>query len=307
MRSTLTLFSSYRTLAALLVVGGGLAVGCSAQDESGVLFGRAVPERDPDNGAPPTDRLAGEEDAATPTKSIYRGNPLCRVETSTCMPDDDGKSKTQGVEHCAKGTLAEPDASGTTYDLTEGCRVTKSNDLVAPSCQKETGTGGDGASCETGADCAVGFDCVVGTSAGDKVKSCRHYCCVGTCKTQTSQNGGPTFCDVQRLAQFALNVPVCMPLKRCKPLLASQCSPSETCAIVSESGDFGCVAIGDRQVGESCDEDHCATDLTCIGQPGARKCALLCDPMKSTSCGQSQVCETSPIFKDANIGICKDP
>lgn len=307
MSSTLAPSSTFKCLAALLVLGAGIAVGCSAEDAGAELTMRAGPERGDESNAPTPEAFLGDEDASTGTKSIYRGNPLCRVEAKTCMPDDDGTRKTVGVEHCGQRTALEPEAGSVTYDLTEGCRVTKANGDVAPSCQAETGTGGDGASCETGADCAVGFDCIVGTLSGDKVKTCRHYCCVGSCKTQTTQNGGPTFCDVQRLAEFAVNVPVCIPLKRCKPLTANQCSASETCAIVSESGDFGCVTVGDRQVGESCDEDHCAADLTCIGQPGGRKCAQLCDPTKSTSCGSNQKCETSPIFKDANVGICKEP
>ncbi|MBS2017617.1 MAG: hypothetical protein JST00_32360 [Deltaproteobacteria bacterium] len=306
MRSTLSPYRSSKNLAAWLLLGASVVVGCSAQSSDSTFAGSPPPIRDDEVPTAPPDALLAE-DAAT-GKSVYRGNPLCRVQANTCMPDDDGTRKTGGVEHCGSSASGGDTDAGGVPDPTEGCRVTKDGaGSVAPSCRPETGAGGDGASCETGADCAVGFDCVVSAAAGGKAKACRHYCCAGNCRTQLSQNGGPTFCDVQRLAEFPLNVPVCMPIKRCEPLSTSQCSANETCAIVSDSGDFGCVTVGDRQVGESCDEDHCAAELTCIGQPGARKCARLCDPTKSTSCGSSQKCMTNPIFKNENVGICQNP
>lgn len=308
LRSTPFLLTRVPIAAFLVLAGAGVAVGCSAETTSADdVLGAARIDRDEETPTTPPNYVGAEEDASS-AKSIYRGNPLCRVQGDTCMPDDDGIRKTVGVQHCGPRTPLETDA-GTSMpsDPTEGCRVRKASGNIAPSCQPETGAGGDGVACETGADCAVGFDCVVGTS-GDKAKACRHYCCVGACKTQRAQNGGPTFCDVQRLAEFAINVPVCMPLKTCKPFLSSQqCAQNETCAIVSDSGDFGCVTVGDKQVGESCDEDHCATNLTCLGQPGARKCVQLCDPTKASSCGPIQKCATSPIFKDANVGICQAP
>jgi hypothetical protein len=97
-----------------------------------------------------------------------------------------------------------------------------------------------------------------------------------------------------------------MPLKRCKLLGTGECAATETCAVVTESGDTGCIAIGDQQVGASCDDAHCAADLTCLGQPGSRKCYKLCK-VGGSDCGSAQVCATSTSFKDPNFGICQKP
>ena len=92
-------------------------------------------------------------------------------------------------------------------------------------------------------------------------KACRHYCCGGTCKGNLS-NGSATFCDVQTLADVSQKAPVCMPLKRCNKLLGvSECGATETCTVVTEGGDTGCVVVGDKQVGDSCDDAHCGAKL----------------------------------------------
>lgn len=153
------------------------------------------------------------------------------------------------------------------------CALARSGDAIAPECTlDETGEGADGAQCETSADCAPGFDCVV----GEKVTVCRHYCCAGTCEGRPSQSGGATFCDVQRLVDVNTKAPVCMPLKACQLLATGKCAANESCAVVTADGETGCVTVVEQQVGDSCDADHCAADLTCLGQPGNRKCYKLC-------------------------------
>ena len=121
-----------------------------------------------------------------------------------------------------------------------------------------------------------------------------------------SQNGGATFCDIQSLVDVNQKAPVCMPLKRCKLLGTGECTATETCAVVTESGDTGCVTIGEEQVGASCDLDHCAAKLTCLGQPGSRKCYQLCK-VGSGDCGSPQVCTTSTLFKEPTYGTCQKP
>jgi hypothetical protein len=222
------------------------------------------------------------------------------------MPDDDAYHQTTGTQQCA---TPPPDAgdggtAGTFQSL--GCRIGREavSGLIATMCEKTNAlAGGDGATCETGADCAAGFDCI----GGDKgTKSCRHYCCSGTCKDQTSQSGGATFCDVQSLVDVNQKAPVCMPLKRCKLLGTGECAANESCAVVTETGDTGCVTVGDQQIGAPCDEDHCAANLTCLGKAGARKCFKLCK-VSSSDCGPLQICATTTVFKDPNFGICQKP
>jgi len=307
LRSTPSPFRLSRAFPALAALAlTGLAIGCaSLQSTESTRPSASAPGELPDYGDEPTNVA----DAAATSKASFRGNPLCLVEAACptcCMPDDDGIKRTNGTEECA---TAPPDASDADPpspgdDRALACRLGRLGSAVGPSlvCVEASWSGTDGATCETGADCAPGFDCI----AGDKEKTCRHYCCLGGCKTQTSQAGGATFCDVQRLADVNHKAPVCMPLKRCKLLTQDECAATETCAIVNESGDTGCVTIGDKQVGESCDEDHCAGGLTCLGQAGARRCQALCAINGgSMTCGPGQECETSAIFKNSDVGICQ--
>jgi hypothetical protein len=97
-----------------------------------------------------------------------------------------------------------------------------------------------------------------------------------------------------------------MPIKHCKLLGTGECTATESCAVVTENGDTGCVTIGEQQVGASCEVDHCAAGLTCLGQPGSRRCYKLCR-VNSTDCGDTMVCETSTVFKEPTFGTCQKP
>lgn len=245
-------------------------------------------------------------DGSTMQTSPYRGNPLCYVGVADCMPDDDAYHQTLGANACEPQPADAGDAA-VAPQPGHACRIGRNSTTgdIAAKCEPTNATaGGDGAACETGADCAAGFDCIIG---GDKgAGACRHYCCAGTCKDHTAQSGGATFCDVQSLVDVNQKAPVCMPLKRCKLLGTGECAANESCAVVTESGDTGCVAIGDAQVGAACDADHCASSLTCLGKAGARKCFKLCR-VNSNDCESSQICATSTVFKDPNFGICQKP
>jgi hypothetical protein len=298
---------------ALALVGGtALAAGCSAQTAASSLdqgAGNATSGDDPNGATPPA--FAGE-DASAPMPTTYRGNPLCHLADDKCMPDDDGYSVTDRLaneaKHCADAPPDAGDAGTSATGHSPGCRIARDSKTseVAPACDESENAsrdGGDGATCKTGGDCGPGFDCIVGEK-GTKV--CRHYCCAGTCKGHASQSGGATFCDVQNLVDYTQKAPVCMPLKRCKLLGSGECTQTESCAVVTESGDTGCVAVGPQQVGAPCDADHCAANLTCVGKPGTRKCYKLCR-VDSSDCGTAQICATSTVFKDPNFGICQKP
>lgn len=255
--------------------------------------------------APPEEKAGGDtssfaEDAAAPMPPSYRGNPLCHVTDAMCMPDEDGTKRTANTQACAQAYDAD---AGQTPAL--GCRLQRSSGTTSdltPACDGASWSGTDGVACQTGSDCAPGFDCV----EGEKGSVCRRYCCADTCDGQTSQSGGKTFCDVQKLVDTKVQAPVCMPLKACKLLTAGACAATETCAVVTDAGDTGCVEIGQAQVNDPCDTEHCAVGLTCIGQPGARKCYQLCK-VSSSSCGASLVCKTSTLFKDPAYGVCQKP
>jgi hypothetical protein len=194
---------------------------------------------------------------------------------------------------------------------TDGCRLRDDGEGYAPSCFRAGDSAGadrrgiDGVTCKTGADCAPGFDCV----DGEKGSVCRRYCCMGTCEGQSSLNGGPTFCDVQKLVDPAPHLaPVCMPIKTCKLLVEGDCGPKETCAIVTEKGVTGCVPRGSAKAGDSCDEEHCSVGLTCLGIPGNRRCYKLCrmEGAGADYCPPTQTCVTASLFQDNTVGVCKE-
>jgi hypothetical protein len=275
-------------------------VACGGDSEN-ATFSDGSPSGQGSEEPAPGENTVFTEDGATPKTDPYRGNPLCHVTPSTCMPDDDGEFHATGTVACATrpdAGAADAGASATA----RGCRIQKDRDAssIAPQCVSAAADQGeDGASCKTGEDCAPGFDCV----EGPKGAVCRRYCCLGSCGA-ASANGGATFCDVQKLVDLNTKAPVCMPLKHCNLLTAGECSDAETCAVVSDTGETGCVAVGSAQVGDACDEAHCSVGLTCLGQAGNRKCYQLCR-IGGAECGPMDECKTTSAFKDGAYGICQ--
>lgn len=251
----------------------------------------------------------GGSDAAT------WGNPLCRLSQASddgglygCNPDqpatpidcamDGGAAAGDGGGYACRVQPQAPSSSGMNSTTTPatGCSPT-SGDSVA------------GVVCTTSDDCAPGYDCV--GSPG----YCRHYCCAGNTSCDDPDAGQPakTFCDVQFLTQAsATPVPVCMPVQPCSlqdQLLSAspqQCPAMETCAVVREDGQTGCVDIGMQGPGDSCDRDHCQAGLVCLGASGQRVCYKLCDTQSGAQCTAPQTCQGGlPLFQDPRVGVCR--
>lgn len=241
----------------------------------------------------------GGSDAAT------WGNPLCRLATAYgdgglygCNPDQPATA----IDCAMDGGSAADDGGG------YACRVQPSaqSNAGSPStpatgCSPSSGDSLGGASCMASQDCAPGLDCV-GTSG-----TCRHYCCAGNSVCDPN-----TFCDVQFLYQAsATPVPVCMPIHTCS--LQDQLSPypntcpdRQTCAVVREDGQTGCVDIGGAGPLQSCERDHCQAGLVCLGAPGQRACYKLCDTQSSAQCTAPETCQGGlPLFQDPGVGVCR--
>lgn len=264
--------------------------GCmsSSSETTALAAGRSLDDTPQD---PPGNTTAANDGGAW-KGATYRGSPLCRIGEGSCLPDGDDKST---------GLLCGDDADGGAPDggaTGQGCRVAEgTSGAPIPQCAS-VGDGADGASCQSGADCKAGFDCVEGERGGQ----CRRYCCLGSCKGQASQNGGATFCDVRKAMGSMLALPVCMPVKTCKLLSGGVCGDLETCAIVDSDGTAGCVPAGSARAGESCDAEHCAKGLTCVGSPGARRCLQLCEIDKP--CIGGLECKSAAFINDPKIGVC---
>ncbi|MBX3226144.1 MAG: hypothetical protein KIT84_28775 [Labilithrix sp.] len=288
---------------------GAAAAACGVNEASSML----------DTGAgSPTEQL-GEEpgtiddgaDAAGVTK-VISGSPLCGDVTTSCSPDEDGaQAPTKGACAFDGGAASLVDAS----EPAQACRIVKNvsaQSSAATACTPASADvkGVDGVACKSANDCAPGFDCVDGESGA----VCRRYCCGHTCEGVDSQNGGPTFCDVQPVVrptpaptpEEQVKAPVCMPIKACTLLEPGGCGRKESCAVVTPKGDTGCVSTDTQQAGESCEAKHCAEGLTCLGSPGDRTCYKLCRMTDGAACGPTQKCTTGATFKGTNYGVCRD-
>jgi hypothetical protein len=300
LRSTVLHFATFFGALAL-AASVGASAGCEATGSALSDRDRSPPGDDP-SFAGEGDTSIGGTDASMNAPPAYRGSPLCRVTPDKCMPDDDGT----GVVYGAPCVEPVPDAgalpAGDASTEAKACRLAKSDEELSPSCFPADRRGVDGTTCETGADCAPGFDCV----EGEKRNVCRRYCCSGSCAGQASQNGGPMFCDVQKLVDTKdQKAPVCMPLKKCKLLVEGECGTKETCGIVTERGETGCVTIGEAKAGASCESEHCERGSTCLGSPDDRRCYKLCR-IGGSDCEGHQECTTGAVFQDATFGVCKD-
>ncbi len=292
----------------LALVAGVVGLACGSAEGASSFDRRAAAESPaPGSGGSTSFNTS---DASSGDKSPANGSPLCGIvarDGKQCLPDDDGRSTSlaYGATPCAEAP--DPDAgSMDTGAAAKACRIVEDDGKYVPKCTADSADrrGIDGVSCSKGSDCAPGFDCV----DGEKGAICRRYCCSGSCESQTSQNGGATFCDVQTLVDYRrddVKAPVCMPVKACKLLRDGECSAMETCAVINEKGDTGCVALGAAKAGDSCDKEHCASGLTCLGSPGDRRCYKLCK-VDGADCGPMQTCTTGSVFQDTTFGVCKD-
>ena len=301
LRSTLLRFS---VIAVPLALVSGVAVLACSDDDSASSFRAPEAAGAPGPGSGPSTSF-NSSDGGSSDNAVPIGSPLCAVAEGQCFPDDDGKtSPAYNTAACAE--TPEDIDGGALEEPARACRIVEHEGKYVPRCEPASADryGVDGVSCSTSSDCAPGFDCV----DGEKGPVCRHYCCAGTCEGQTSQNGGATFCDVQALVDYrhhGVKAPVCMPVKTCKLLRDGECTDDETCAVINRKGDTGCVARGPAKTGESCDTDHCASGLTCLGSPGDRRCYQLCR-VDGADCGPMQTCTTGSVFQDTTYGVCKD-
>ncbi len=311
LRSFLSAFSSpARSLkTGALLAALGLLAGCGISTLSSMSDGagdNTYGGPDEADGGYESDGAGGSTGANNDAGTL-RGNPLCNANAdgTSCFPDEAPTAALCGAKPApivdAGGLLDASSADGGGGQATSGaaCHVRATDDAgaSAPSCLP-AGSGHNGDECLKPADCAAGFECV--GSPGQ----CRPYCCSGTCHTDS-------FCDIQPVADVgAVRVPVCEPVKSCKLLSSMGCADGETCAIVNDDdGTTSCVTVGTAQVGQACEITHCAADLTCLGQPGSRKCYKLCSKSNTAyGCPTDEQCKGSaPLFKDSTVGVCQKP
>jgi hypothetical protein len=304
-----------RPLRSLPAAALALLAGCSSGATTGGYVAPAPGDGGPGTVYSPEASTLEPSDAALEAMSAataYQGNPLCNASqaTSCCYPDALDLCMPTA---CTPADAGTNDAGGGGYSqVAYGCHLApapaaaaSAGDAttaatppgvaaVAPACMP-AGLGLDGASCDESADCAPGYECV--GSPG----TCRHYCCAGNSACLVDQ-----FCDVQQTTGPAtMNVPVCMPVRPCELLVPNTCPSGQTCAVVRENGSDSCVAIGTATTGQSCDSEHCAAGLVCLGAT-ERICYALCQTSGTSTCPAGQACQGGPpLFLDPVVGVCQ--
>lgn len=293
------IFSSLSVLVAIFLATmpgcGGVGESASGFSETETYTNTQYPVPSVDGGA----SLDAGEGGTAPV--AHDGNPLCNAShfMGACYPDDPPTAKSCGL------TYGDAEAAAPT---SLGCRVTpvagpansgvSAASTVEPACFP-AGIGTDGTVCTDGSDCLPGYDCVGNGT-------CRRYCCEGDSSCPSSD-----FCDVQPLTQAqGVVIPVCVPIQHCTLLDgnsgANDCPADETCAVVRpENGTTGCVQVGTAHATDSCESQHCARGLTCVGAWGQQVCYTLCHTATAAECSTTQACEGGfPMFPDPAFGIC---
>jgi hypothetical protein len=273
-----------------LVFAGCGDAGSTTNPPQGTPTGIRAYEPDAADAGPLAEAAAASPVAA-PT---YQGNPLCNASRLTgCYPDD-------MINACDFATdLDEADAeAGAGLNVAPACHVVPDGVIVHTECMPSTVAGMYASSCSDPTECSPGYECVDGGT-------CRHYCCGGNSACSDNQ-----FCDVQPVVSSGIPVPVCMTELPCVLLDDASCPPADQCSVVRDTGETSCVAVGSAQDGDSCETDHCARGLVClgaVGAPGSRRCEPLCYTASPTRCeGSNRTCVASlPLFQTAAIGVCQ--
>lgn len=285
----------------LAVAAAALGAACGSSSNAALDVSRVLVNQGPSDASDASEEPLSQVGDAAIAPSIV-GSPLCNASYSgVCYPDNPATAKACGIE--PDGGPYDPASPDDDAGLL-GCHVVSEGGVPpvqAPACLA-AGTGADGSACDASGDCVATQECV-GTGM------CRRYCCSAPCNPAD-------FCDIQPETQNpALIVPVCVPIRPCGlldlPTDAAPCPASETCTAFVGSNGTGlttCVETGAAQPGDSCDSQHCAAGLVCLGMWGEKRCYSLCHAEAGTDCPPAQVCTGGlPLFPNPGVGLCQQP
>ena len=172
-----------------------------------------------------------------------------------------------------------------------------------------SGTGGDGASCETYRDCAEGFFCA--RPCEGEMGSCRPYCCDGA------------GCPMGQLCAVALVDPVterpsgvgyCEIPAACDPLTQTGCAHTcQGCYVSGEDGSLSCIpSLNNLAEGVACSSaNDCLPGLGCFSSDGTNfVCHKFCDTaaaVAESGCAEGQDCSSAAVSGQPDLGICVAP
>jgi hypothetical protein len=237
---------------------------------------------------------ASVADAGSAPKPL--GSPLC-VRTQSLCRGAVGASCVVTTPSSDAGSAGDASIDDASSGENETCRLGAGQTAQCSA----NGSGGEGERCSQSLDCNAGLDCV--RNGGNVEGQCRKYCCSGSCDSDATYM--TSFCDIQLTKEAGIKLPVCMPIRKCELLAAGACAKGETCGVVrDEDGTTGCVEEGPALVGQSCDEVHCGSGLTCLGRAGARKCFRLCKDGVAACPGNERCLWTAPTFNVQGTGVC---
>jgi hypothetical protein len=322
-----------------------LGAACAANSSSDAFSSGYTPVPTDASTSAPDIGLGSDAGSTSPSTNPVQGNPLCNAShySGRCYPDDLTTAQACGI---APDGSANYDLDAGYGDAAVACHVIPLADAgVAPACTV-AGTGTDGDTCRTSTDCAPSFECVgqgvcrqyccystcdstqfcdiqreTAAAGGLPVPVCMPIqpCTLlskaapaavdgghgatdadtGDADTADGNGGGPNAPDGNAADgnTAGANAP-------------GTCAADQTCAVVALTSGVAltsCVQNGNAGVGASCESEHCAAGLMCIGTSGNRRCYQLCHTLDaSTDCPSTQTCSGGlPLFTDPMAGVCR--
>ncbi|MEO7329329.1 MAG: hypothetical protein ABI193_12165 [Minicystis sp.] len=230
-----------------------------------------------DSATAGTSGAGGGDSNATP---YFNGSYsyLCGGSKPDCVP---------GTEDCTPGG---PGGTGNSSSggMMISCQLLAEGNTAVASCGP-AGEFAQGNPCETTAHCGAGLGCVITPSGG----VCRPYCC-----DKLEDCPDDTYCAPLPMAEAAVKIPVCVPVKKCMPLDDSTCDPGQTCTIVRDDGTTSCVDLGVGLRAEGC---PCASGFVCSQINNT--CLKLCHLGNDADC-MDGTCQGGVMGYPDGIGVC---
>ena len=203
---------------------------------------------------------------------------LCGGSSPVCVP---------GTEDCTPGGPSGMGNSGAGGNMIACQLVAEASKAVAACASVGEFAAGD--PCESAAHCGAGLGCVATPSGG----VCRAYCC-----DEVEDCAADTYCAPLAMAESAVKVPVCIPVKKCQPLDDTTCDNGQTCTIVRDDGTTSCVDPGPGLRSEGC---PCAPGFVCSKINNT--CLQLCQLGNDADC-MGGTCQGGVMGYPEGIGIC---
>ncbi|MEM9192266.1 MAG: hypothetical protein AAGF12_24040 [Myxococcota bacterium] len=258
----------------VLVLAGGLALGCGDDDDRG--------------GADASVDRSVQDSTVGDTSTGDTG-------TDTSVPDAQVDGGTPGM--CGGGACDLITGGG--CGMAMGCYFSGPMGMAPAATCLPAGIVGEGQACTNSNDCAPGHDCPMGIGV------CTKVCCVG------SDMGCPTgqTCSVQLVDGMGnqTGVGLCRFSSDCDLVAQTGCEMGQGCYLNGPDGSRTCIESTENLTeGTACmAANACAPGLGCIGAAGGpTTCQKHCTIGDDATCGATQTC-SGRLQGQTMVGFCQ--